>query len=91
MAKFAIRVIEKLARTVIVENVNTLEEAVSVVERSVNEDRLVLDLDDFDEREIRPSDYLKNGVVSEGRDVSFYTHIDSNEILNSFENTNISM
>lgn len=85
MARYAVRVIEKLAKTVIVENANTLEEAISAVECSVNKDHLLLDFDDFDEREIRPSEYFKSGIVPDEEDVSFYTHIDVNETLKPYE------
>ena len=41
MAKFAVRVIEKLTRIVVVENVITLEEAIETVQDAVNKDRLI--------------------------------------------------
>lgn len=46
---------------------------------------LLLDFDDFDEREIRPSEYFKSGIVPDEEDVSFYTHIDVNETLKPYE------
>lgn len=74
MAKYGISVREILKRTVIVEAEN-LEEAIQKVEDAVESDEITLDVDDYDGREIIPSEYFENGKVPEGKDVSFYWHI----------------
>ena len=74
MSRYAISVKEILKRTVIVEAGN-LEEAIRKVEGAVECDETILDVDDYDEREIVPSEYFEGGKVPEGRDVSFYWHI----------------
>ena len=40
-------------------------------------EEIILDVDDYDDREIVPSEYFGNGSgeVPEGEDVSFYWHI----------------
>ena len=72
--KFAIRVEEILARTVIVEAYD-LEDAIYKVEEACNCDEICLDVDDFFERNVHPSESFKDGIVSDGRDVSFYEHL----------------
>ena len=72
--KFAIRVEEILARTVIVE-AEDLEEAIEKVEDACNCDEIYLDADDFFERNVQPSENFKDGIVPDGRDVSFYEHL----------------
>lgn len=74
MAKYGISVREILKRTVIVEAEN-LEEAIQKVEDAVEREEIILDVDDYDDREIIPSEYWKGGEVPEGEDVSFYWHI----------------
>lgn len=71
MSKYGISVREILKRTVIVEAEN-LEEAIQKVEDAVERDEIILDVDDYDDREIVPSEYWEGGKVSEGEDVSFY-------------------
>lgn len=72
--KFAIRIEEILARTVIVE-ADDLEEAIEKVEEACNCDEIYLDADDFFERSVHPSENFDGGIVLDGRDVSFYEHL----------------
>ena len=72
--KFAIRVEEILARTVIVEAYD-LEEAIEKAEDACNCDEICLGVDDFFERNVHPSEIFKGGIVPDGRDVSFYEHL----------------
>lgn len=74
MAKYGISVREILKRTVIVEAEN-LEEAIQKVGEAVEHDEIILDVDDYDDREIEPSVYWEDGEIPEGEDVSFYWHI----------------
>lgn len=74
MSKYGISVREFLKRTVIVEAEN-LEEAIQKVEEAVECDEIILDVDDYDDREIVPSEYWEDGKVPDGEDVSFYWHI----------------
>lgn len=74
MSRYAISVKEILKRTVIVEAGN-LEEAIRKVEGAVERDEIILDVDDYDDREIVPSEYFEGGKVPDGKDVSFYWHI----------------
>lgn len=74
MAQYGISVKEILKRTVIVEAEN-LEEAVQKVEDAVKREEIILDVDDYDDREIIPSEYFEGGKVPDGKDVSFYWHI----------------
>ncbi len=80
MAQYGISVREILKRTVIVEAEN-LEEAIQKVEDAYEREKIVLDVDDYDETEIEPSPYFGNGSgeVPEGEDVSFYWHIGEDE------------
>lgn len=45
------------------------------VEEAVEREEILLDYDDYDDREIVPSEYFEGGKVSDGEDVSFYWHI----------------
>lgn len=74
MAQYGISVREILKRTVIVEAEN-LEEAIQKVEDAVEREEIILDYDDYDDREIIPSEYFEGGKVPDGEDVSFYWHI----------------
>lgn len=74
MPRYGISVRESLKRTVIVE-AGCMEEAVEKVEAAVEGERIILDTDDYDGREIIPSEYWKNGEVPDGEDVSFYWHL----------------
>lgn len=78
MAQYGISVREILKRTVIVEAEN-LEEAIEKVEDAVERDEIVLDVDDYDDREIVPSEYWEGGKVPDGEDVGFYWHIGEDE------------
>lgn len=80
MAQYGISVREILKRTVIVEAEN-LEEAIQKVEDAYEREKIVLDVDDYDETEIEPSPYFGNGSgeVPEMEDVSFYWHIGEDE------------
>lgn len=74
MSRYGISVREILKRTVIVEAEN-LEEAIQKVEDAVEREEIILDVDDYDDREIVPSEYWGGGKVPEGEDVNFYWHI----------------
>lgn len=74
MAQYGISVREILKRTVIVEAEN-IDEAIQKVEEAVECDEIILDVDDYDDREIVPSEYWDGGKVPEDEDVSFYWHI----------------
>lgn len=74
MSKYGISVREILKRTVIVEAEN-LEEAIQKVEEAVEREEIILDVDDYDDREIVPSEYFDGGKVPAGQDVSFYWYI----------------
>lgn len=74
MAQYGISVREILKRTVIVE-AESIEEAIQKVEGAVEREEIILDVDDYDNREIVPSEYFEGGEVPEGEDVSFYWHI----------------
>lgn len=74
MSRYGISVREILSRTVIVEAKN-IEEAIQKVEESVEREEIILDVDDYDNREIIPSEYWPDGKVPVGEDVSYYWHI----------------
>ena len=78
MSRYGISVREILKRTVIVEAEN-LEEALQKVEAAVERDEILLDVDDYDNREIEPSEYWENGKIPDGEDVDSYWHIDAEE------------
>lgn len=69
MPRYAISVKEILKRTVIVEAEN-IEEAIKKVEEAVEREEIILDVDDYDGREIVPSEYWNGGKVPDGKDVS---------------------
>lgn len=73
---YAIRVVETLAKTIIVKKAKSLEDAISKVEEAVDNDRVMLSYDDFAEREFEASSVFENGIVPEDRDVSYYEMID---------------
>lgn len=74
MSKYGISVIEILKRTVIVE-ADDLEEAMQKVEEAVERDEIILDYDDYNDREITPSEYFENGKVPDGKDISSFWHL----------------
>lgn len=78
MSRYGISVKEILKRTVIVEAKN-IEEAIQKVEDAVEHDEIILDVDDYDNREIVPSEYWDGGKIPDGEDVSFYWPIGENE------------
>lgn len=78
MARYGISVREILKRTVIVEAEN-LKEAIQKVEDAVEREEIILDVDDYDDREIIPSEYWDGGKIPDGEDVSFYWSIEENE------------
>ena len=53
MAQYGISIREILKRTVIVE-AEDLEEAIQMVEAAVEREEIILDVDDYDDREIIP-------------------------------------
>lgn len=74
MAQYGISVREILKRTVIVE-AESIEEAIQKVEEAVKCDELLLDIDDYENREIVLSEYWDGGKIPEGEDVSFYFNL----------------
>ena len=76
MSRYAISVKETLKRTVIVE-AESLNEAIQRVEDAYEQDKIILDVDDYDETEIEPSPYFGDGSgeVPEREDVSYYWHL----------------
>lgn len=78
MSRYGISVREILKRTVIVEAEN-LQEAIQKVEDAVEHDEIILDVDDYDDREIVPSEYWEDGKVPDGEDVSYYWQLDNDK------------
>lgn len=81
MSRYAISVREILKRTVIVEAEN-IEEAIHKVEEAVEHDEIILDVDDYDDREVIPSEYFGNGTgeVPDDEDVSYYWHLNEENV-----------
>lgn len=81
MAKYAISVREILKRTVIVDAEN-IDEAIEKVNIAIEQEKIILDVDDYDDREIIPSEYFGNGSgeINEGEDVSFYWHLENDNV-----------
>ena len=75
MGRYAISVREILKRTVIV-NASNLDEALRKVQDAVHADEILLDMDDYDDREIEPSEYWPDGEVPEGADVNYYYQLE---------------
>lgn len=75
MARYAVRVIETLAKTIIIDGVDNFEEAIRVAE---SED-ITLDYDDFDDRNYEPSEYFNAddelGRVSDYEVTTYYEHL----------------
>lgn len=78
MARYGISVREILKRTVIVE-AETIEGALQKVEEAVERNEIILEADDYDVREIVPSECWEGGKVPKGEDVSFYQNLDGDE------------
>jgi len=74
MLRYGISIREILKRTVIVKADN-LEEAIQKVQDAVERDEIILDADDYDDREIVPSDYWEDRKVPNGEDVSYYCQL----------------
>ena len=73
--KFAVRIEEVIGRTIIVE-AEDIVEAIEIIEEAANNGDIMLDgIEDFQGREIFPSKMFENGIVPEGRDVSYYEHL----------------
>ena len=75
MARYAVRVIETLAKTIIIDGVDNFEEAIRIAE---SED-ITLDYDDFDDHNYEPSeDFNANdelGRVSDYEVTTYYDHL----------------
>lgn len=78
MIRYGIIVREILKRTVIVEAEN-VEDAIEKVDAAVERDEIILDVDDYDDREIVPSEYWEGGRVPDGEDVSCYWQLDHDD------------
>lgn len=78
MSVYGISVKEILKRTVIVEAEN-VEDAVRKAEEAVERGEVILDVDDFDDREIVPSEYWEGGRIPDGEDVSCYWQLDCSD------------
>lgn len=78
MPEYGISVREILKKMVIVEAGN-VEEAIRKTEEAVERDEVILDVDDFDDREIVPSEYWEGGRIPDGEDVSCYWQLDGYE------------
>jgi hypothetical protein len=84
MTRYGICVKEILKRTAIVEAEN-IEMAIQKVEEAVEREEIILDVDDYDERIIEPSEYWKDGKVPDDEDVSYYFELE--KIDNATEKT----
>ena len=49
------------------------------VEAAVERDEIILDVDDYDDREIVPSEYWEEGRIPDGEDVSCYWQLEGYE------------
>lgn len=80
MTRFGICVREILKRTVIVE-AEDINEGIQKVKDAVNRAEIILDADDYDDREIMPSEYFGNGTgeIPEDEDVSYYWHLNQDK------------
>lgn len=74
MSKYAIIIKETLSRTVIVNDVKSMDEALDKVIEAVEDGEILLDDNDYDDQEIKPSPYY-NDEIPEDEDVSWYQHI----------------
>ena len=50
--------------------------AVRKAEEAVEREEVLLDVDDYDDREIVPSEYWEGGRIPDGEDVSCYWQLD---------------
>ena len=75
MDKFAIKIKETLARTVIVEAEN-IDEAIQKVTDAYEAGKIILDSDDYDDTVcIEPSEYFNGGKITD-EDVNYYWHLE---------------
>lgn len=70
MNKYAVRYCEILAKTII-DEADTYEEAEEKIRAAVDDYRIVLDMEDYDECEIRPSLTFGKQAISDGEDISY--------------------
>ena len=75
MKRYAIKVEETLKRTIIV-NANDIDTALQFVENAVDREEIILDIDDFDRREISLSEYFSDGEIPDDEDVSHFYHLE---------------
>lgn len=73
--KYAVNIKETLSRTVIVDNVESLEEAIEMVEQAYRNNDIILDAEDFSDKEISASDVFDDGIVPDDTDVSHYSYL----------------
>ena len=80
MARYAIKVTEKLSRTVIVE-AESAEDGVQKVKNVIDQVNAAIGPEDYDEREVIPSPSFSGGTgaVPDGMDVSGYWDLGSLE------------
>lgn len=79
MAKYAVRVVETLARTVIVEAEN-FEEATQKVIDAHSKSEIILDADDFDDSYFVPSETFGEDAIDENDDrLSLFPEISNSE------------
>lgn len=75
MARYAIKVEEILAKTIIVDNANSIEEAMNQVEEA----NITLVCEDYCCRNLRPSEYFHDneivGLVPDDANADYYEHI----------------
>lgn len=62
------------SRTVIVD-ADDLDEATDKARSAYDSNEVILEADDFEKCEIIPASWTKNGIVPDGRDTKFFTHI----------------
>lgn len=72
--KYAMKIIETLSRTVIVD-ADDLDEATEKTRSAYDSNEVILEADDFEKYEIVPAGWTENGAVPEGRNLTIYTHI----------------
>ena len=70
MNKYAGGYCEILAKTII-DEADTYEEAEEKIRAAVDDYRIVLDMEDYDESEIRPSLTFGKQAISDGEDISY--------------------
>lgn len=68
--KYAVLYCEILAKTIIAE-ADTYEEAGEKIQAAVDDCRIALDMEDYDECEIRPSLSFGKQAITDGEDISY--------------------